>query len=139
MNATGVRVAELATEYRMEVDAGAPEQGWRGAMSLESAPLTARPAKVRLDNDGMHEWWVEPGAVWTLAYDGVGWRAQCPAWPSSLTHVMRLADAEKPYGSWVGALPLADGGTFTLVEGVTYQIRLGANADVTGSAIILSM
>lgn len=138
MMATETRLAEIELETKNDWDAGAPVAG-RG-YSLMDAPLIGRPAGVRLDNDGMHEWWLEPDSSWTLEHDGTGWRATSEAWPSSRLHVMRLADAAEPYGSYVGALPLAgkESGTFELVKGVTYTLRLGANTDKTGTVIILS-
>lgn len=135
MNATQVRLADIELETKNDWDAGMPEAG-RG-YSPADAPLVARPRGVRLDNDGVYAWWLESGAVWTLAHDGVGWRAISEAWPSSREHVMRLADAAGPQGSYVGALPLVDG-EFLLVEGVTYTLRLGASTDMSRTVIILS-
>lgn len=133
-----VRLAEIELEIKNDWDASTPEAGRH--LHGDGAPLVARPAGVRLDNDGCHAWWLESGSSWTLEHDGVGWRATSQAWPSSREHVMRLADASGPHGSYVDALPLAgrEGGTFALVKGVTYTLRLGADTDMTRTVIVLS-
>lgn len=132
---TPMRVAEIAFEVKGDWDAGMPEAGRH--LHGDGAPLTVQPRGVRLDNDGEHYHWIQPGAVWTLTHDGVGWRAQSEAWPSSLTHVMRLARAGAPFGSYVGALPTGTG-EYGLTLGVTYQLRLGADAGRSKTILTLS-
>lgn len=131
-------VAEIKFEVQNDWDSAVPVAGRH--LHGDGAPLVVRPARVRLDNDGCHNWWLEPGAIWTLTDDGVGWRAttDAPGWEASLTHVMRLADAAAPFGSFVGALPTG-AGEYRLTPGVTYQLRLGADAGRSKTVLILSI
>ena len=137
MMATQTRVAEIALEAKSDWDVSMPVAG-RG-YSLADAPLLVQPAGVRLDNDGCFTHWLEPDSSWTLHHDGTGWRAQCKDHSYSLAHAMRLADANGPKDSFVGRLPLAAGGEFELIEGVTYVLRIGANKELTKSVLILSI
>lgn len=139
MTATQTRVAEIALETKKSWNADAPEAG--RTLTSESAPLVGQPAGVRLDNDGCYYDWLEMGATWVLTSDGMGWRAttDAPGWEYSREHVLRLADATGPHGSFIDYLPLADGGTFTLEQGVTYCLRLGADKGMTRTIIVLSV
>lgn len=136
MTATETRLAEIELETKNDWDVSAPVAG--RSYSAMDAPLIARPKGVQLENDGVYAWWLEPDSSWTLEHDGVGWRAASPAWPSSREHVMRLADANGPRGSFVGALPTATG-DFALEQGVTYSLRLGADQSMTRTVAILSV
>lgn len=135
---TPTRVAEIEFEVKRDWDAGAPVAGRH--LIGDGLPLMVQPTKVRLDNDGKHHHWIEMSATWTLTHDGVGWRATTDAagWEGSREHVMRLADAAGPFGSsYVGALPTGTG-DFVLEPGVTYQLRLGADAGRSKTILILS-
>lgn len=135
---TARRVAEIIFEQKLEWDSSAPEYG--ATHTLMASPFLVQPKGIRLDNDGVHEYWIGIDATWTLTHDGVGWRAttDAPGWEASREHVMRLADASKPKGAaFVGALP-TETSEFGLTQGVTYQLRLGADAGRTKTILVLS-
>lgn len=136
MTATETRLAEVKLDVKTDWDAAVPVTG-RG-YSAADAPLIARPKDVRLENDGVYEYWLESDSSWTLEHDGVGWRAISEAWPSSQAHVMRLADAAGPRGTFVESLSLVGGGAYQLQRGVTYRLRLGADQGMSRTVIILS-
>lgn len=133
---TPTRVAEIAVEWEPR-DASIDVAGRSGYE--DRGPALARPSRIGLENDGCKPWWLDHTAVWTLAFDGLGWHAttDSPGWESAREHTYRLVDVDGPRGSLVGHLP-TETGRVELDISKTYQLGLGANEACTGTVLWLS-
>lgn len=122
MNATMTRVAELAMTWVPYYDP---------TTSPEGTHRLYQPLMVRLDNDGCWNYWITGGVPeYVLRHDGVGWTcapADRERWADG--HVRRLADAGKPQGSFVNALPGVNGEPVELDPAKVYQLRIGYEDD----------
>lgn len=113
---TPTRLAEVAAE-RISLD--------NTGSSGHGRVVSWQPVGVRVDNDGTLPYWMQEGEDYQLQHDDIGWRVTCQTWQSS--HIRRLADASKPKGSFVSALPRAGGGDVELEIGRIYQLRIDLN------------
>ncbi len=123
---TAIDLALIAYETEA-ADWGYPEDGPSGA---DYYPRTARrPAGVRLDNDGVMQYWLpSTSRRYQLAHDGVGWRVT----EKHLSgHVWRLADAAAAKDTFIDWLPLEDGSRLTLDPSRTYELKFDYIEDLS--------
>lgn len=101
----------------------------------ETPYIAFQPAGVRVDNGDAYTHWMDLHETYTLTHDGVGWAVTAPSWTDP--HVRRLADASGPRGTYVSALPAADGGMVELQPGTTYVLRFQSDEQLTRSELVL--